>query len=145
MSLLFPSRYRALLLLERRHRKAAESGGLKSSSGLLGGDAEDDDDKAGRNLKWFTLGIVVFFFLGLADSFTTKFAKRGSVAFAGWTMRNAPLSFAVYVVTIVFLICACLPYGPLSLLMGVVFTSVYGFKMVRVQQLMISIYNCIQL
>lgn len=128
-----------MLLLERRHRKAVESGGLKSSSGLLDGDTEEeDDDKAGRNLKWFALGVVVFFFLGLADSFTTKCAKRGSVAFAGWTMRNAPLSFAVYVVTIVFLICACLPYGPLSLLMGVVFTSVYGFKMVRVRQLMIS-------
>jgi len=117
--------------MERRHRKAVESGGLNGSM-LRSGDAkEDEDDKAGRNLKWFTLGILVFFFLGLADSFTTKFAKRGSVAFAGWTMRNAPLSFAVYVVTIVFLICACLPYGPLSLLMGVVFTSVYGFKMVE--------------
>jgi hypothetical protein len=128
-------RYRALLLQERRHRKAVEAGKLNDDD-----DAEPHhsaaatdaaDAAAGRNLYWFTLGIGVLFVLGLLDSFTTKIAKRSSLAFAAWTVANAPLSFAVYVVTIVFLICACLPYGPLSLLMGVVFTNVYGFYTVR--------------
>lgn len=100
------------------------------------GEFEDDvsepeseaEQKEGSSLMCFIIIIVVFFILGLIDSFTTKYAKRGSLAFAKWTVENAPLSFLLYCFLIIVLVCACLPYGPLSLLMGAIFTQLYGFQ-----------------
>mmetsp|Transcript_36486 Transcript_36486/g.81834 ORF Transcript_36486/g.81834 Transcript_36486/m.81834 type:complete len:471 (-) Transcript_36486:124-1536(-) len=95
--------------------------------------AADDDDqdaqdqKSKAQLLCLIIVIVAFFVLGIIDSFTTKFVKRGSIAFAMWTIEYAPWSFIVYCSIIGILIIGCLPYGPLSLLMGAVCTSLYGF------------------
>jgi uncharacterized membrane protein YdjX (TVP38/TMEM64 family) len=99
---------------------------------------EDDDDeleeeeteeegKTGSQLRCILIIIIVFFILGLIDSLTTKFARRGSAAFAKWTCDNAPLSFLLYCFIIILLVALCLPYGPLSLFMGAIFTQLYGW------------------
>lgn len=101
---------------------------LKKNKDDLLSDGEESDDpedeESGNQLKCAIIVIVVLFVLGLLDSFTTKYAKRSSLAFAHWTIVNAPASFSLYCILIILLICCCLPYGPLSMLMGVVFTEV---------------------
>lgn len=89
---------------------------------------EEDEVKQGNNLLFCIIIICVLLTLGVIDGFTTTYAKRGSIAFARWTAENEPGSFVLYLVIIIILIVCCLPYGPLSVLMGAVFTDVYGFK-----------------
>jgi uncharacterized membrane protein YdjX (TVP38/TMEM64 family) len=98
------------------------------SSNAVDSKEEEEDEKSKRRLICIVVVVVVLFVLGLFDSLTTKYAKRISIAFADWTVANAPWSFSVYLLMIIFLIVGCLPYGPLSLLLGAVLGQLYGFK-----------------
>jgi uncharacterized membrane protein YdjX (TVP38/TMEM64 family) len=89
---------------------------------------KDDVEKKGSYLICCIIVISIILFVGIVDSFTTTYARRSSIAFAKWSIENAPWSFAHYVLIIIILICCCLPYGPLSVLMGAVFSERYGFE-----------------
>lgn len=79
-----------------------------------------------RQLRIAITLVAVVLILGLVDSLSTKYVKRSSLAFAGWTVEKAPASFLLYCFMIDVLIVCCLPYGPLSYLMGAMCTQLYG-------------------
>jgi len=88
-----------------------------------------DGEKEEEENQILCIAIVVMFTLfGLAllDSFTTHFMERASHALADWTMDNAPGSFLAFELIITVLIILCLPYGPLAVLSGALFTQKYG-------------------
>jgi uncharacterized membrane protein YdjX (TVP38/TMEM64 family) len=90
-------------------------------------DEEIEDSKIGRQIVLAIVIICALLLLGMLDSMTTKYVKRASTAFAVWTIVNAPWSFLIYMFVITLLIVCCLPYGPLSLLMGAIFVEKYGY------------------
>lgn len=89
-------------------------------------EADDDDDEKGNGMfMCFLITIIVLFLAGVVDSLTTKFFHKGCVAFAAWTMDNAPWSFVAFEFVIFLFVLFCVPYGPLSVLSGALFYQKY--------------------
>ena len=87
---------------------------------------EEEDQRRTRQLLILICVVSVVLVLGLVDSFTTQFIRRGAVSCAAWKFEEAPASLLLYQFMIVVLIMCCLPYAPLSYLLGAIVTTLYG-------------------
>jgi len=99
---------------------------VSSSMGNRDTVVAEEDRRRLRQLRLFIIALCVLFVLGVVDSLTTKFLRKAGIAFAAWTFEEAPNSFLLFQFVIIVLIMCCLPYGPLSYLLGAIVTQLYG-------------------
>jgi len=89
---------------------------------------EEDDIDENENKKMIIVICVMsaLVLLAILDGFTTKFGEKMAFALGNWTLDNSPGSFFLYEFIIMVLVFCCLPYGPLAVLSGALFTQKYG-------------------
>jgi uncharacterized membrane protein YdjX (TVP38/TMEM64 family)/Ca2+-binding EF-hand superfamily protein len=85
---------------------------------------EDANENKKMVLVMCVMGTIVL--LAIIDGFTTKLGEKMAHALGNWTLDNAPGSFFLYEFIIMVLVICCLPYGPLAVLSGALFTQKYG-------------------
>ena len=112
---------------ERKKSKVARKEAYKK---MVNGEKLDEEDEidANENKKMIIVICVMtaLVFLAILDGFTTKFGEKMAFALGNWTLDNSPGSFFLYEFIIMVLVFCCLPYGPLAVLSGALFTQKYG-------------------